>query len=357
MVRKQFRVAIVYHADATGRASTKLDQSRFAQTAAAIAALGVNVEGAPYSDKTVEEVRAQLLGVDGVLVWVNPIMEGGGDRQVLNGMLADVAAKGVFVSAHPDIIRKMGTKEVLYHARSMGWGCDTRHYPTLRAMRAELPASLVSGPRVLKQIRGHSGNGIWKIELAKPVGSISSSVLPDAAIRARHAKRGSVEEEISLEQFFVQCVPYFEGQGGMVDQAYQARLPDGMLRCYMVGDRVAGFGEQLINALYPASHDSPPREAPPPGPRLYYPPTRPDFQSLKNKLEREWLSELCTLLALDPERLPVIWDADFLYGPKDDGGADTYVLCEINVSSVYPFPDDTLAPLAAQVLAQLKRSR
>jgi hypothetical protein len=55
--------------------------------------------------------------------------------------------------------------------------------------------------------------------------------------------------------------------------------------------------------------------------------------------------------------LPVIWDADFLYGPKDAIGADTYVLCEINVSSVYPFPDDALPSLAAETLAQIKRSR
>ena len=143
----------------------------------------------------------------------------------------------------------------------------------------------------------------------------------------------------------------------MIDQAYQARLPDGMVRCYMVRDRVAGFGEQLVNALYPALAGTPQNEVPQPGPRLYYPPTRADFQALKNKLEREWLRELCRILALDQGRLPVIWDADFLYGPKDASGADTYVLCEINVSSVYPFPDDALHVLAAETLAQIKRSR
>ena len=37
--------------------------------------------------------------------------------------------------------------------------------------------------------------------------------------------------------------------------------------------------------------------------------------------------------------LPVLWDADFLYGPRTASGDDTYVLCEINVSSVIPFPD------------------
>jgi hypothetical protein len=63
---------------------------------------------------------------------------------------------------------------------------------------------------------------------------------------------------------------------------------------------------------------------------------------------------MCRTLALDPADLPVLWDADFLYGPKDAAGADTYVLCEINVSSVYPFPDEALGPLAATVCERLE---
>jgi len=55
--------------------------------------------------------------------------------------------------------------------------------------------------------------------------------------------------------------------------------------------------------------------------------------------------------------LPILWDADFLYGEKDADGADTFVLCEINVSSVYPFPDDALDALAAETLAQIERPR
>jgi len=39
----------------------------------------------------------------------------------------------------------------------------------------------------------------------------------------------------------------------------------------------------------------------------------------------------------------MLWDADVMYGEKDANGADTYVLCEINVSAVYPFPDVQIA--------------
>jgi hypothetical protein len=51
------------------------------------------------------------------------------------------------------------------------------------------------------------------------------------------------------------------------------------------------------------------------------------------------------ILGMRPQDLPVIWDADFLYGPKTAAG-DTYVLCEINVSAVWPFP-----PMAAPAIA------
>jgi len=354
MINQRRRVAIVFPADAKDRPSTNVHQSRFAGVAKALAAAGIEVVCVPYADDFVEKVRAELLKVDGVLVWVNPI-QSGRDRSVLNALLVDVSSKGVFVSAHPEVIAKMGTKEVLYRTAKMSWGSDTRLYTKLEAMHAGLPESLASGgPRVLKQVRGQSGEGVWKVELADPVNRSPSMISSNTTLRIREAKRGSAEERTSFEAFLSRCQPYFAGAGGIVDQAYQSRLPDGMVRCYVVRDRVAGFGEQIVNALYPSDAGT---TAPQPGSRHYFPATRPDFQRLKEKLEREWLDELCRLVGLDKSRLPVIWDADFLYGPKDTDGTDTYVLCEINVSSVYPFPDDALMPLVAETLTRIKDHR
>jgi hypothetical protein len=288
--------------------------------------------------------------VDGVLVWVNPI-EGGRDRTVLDAMLREVAASGVFVSAHPDVILKLGTKEVLYRTRDLGWGCDTHLYATMDQMRRELPERLAAGEaRVLKQYRGHSGDGVWKVALApSPSG--------EPLVHARHAKRGSVEERISLSEFFGRCEGYFAGDGRMIDQAYQARLPEGMIRCYLVHDMVAGFGHQAINALYPPAPGAPPASAPQPGPRLYHPPTMGEFQSLKHRLELEWMPAMQRLLGIDAVQLPVLWDCDFLLGPKTDAGGDTYVLCEINVSSVSPFPDSAVDLVAKAALAEAQARR
>jgi hypothetical protein len=110
----------------------------------------------------------------------------------------------------------------------------------------------------------------------------------------------------------------------------------------------------LINALFPPPPGTPPGAAPQPGPRLYHPPTMPEFQVLRAKMEEEWLPAMCQLLAIDRESLPVIWDADFLYGPRTASGEDSYVLCEINVSSVYPFPESALEPLAEATSRRLR---
>jgi hypothetical protein len=352
MTTRKRRVAIVFPADSTLLLATSVEQSRFAATAAALREAGLDVVSAPYADEIADDVYERLSAVDVALVWINPV-QGGHDRTRLNEMLRRIASKGVRVSAHPDVIDRIGTKEILFRTKDMGWGCETHFYPSDDVMRLKLPESLGSGAaRVLKQIRGQSGEGVWQVALAEHHATHPPGPTNDMLVRVRHAKRGSVDELMTLAAFVDKCRDYFAAGGGMIDQAYQPRLPEGMVRCYLVRDRVAGFGEQLVNMLYPAPPGAPSNEAPQPGPRLYFPPTRADFQALKDRLEGKWVDELCRIAGLEKSQLPVLWDADFLYGPKDANGADTYVLCEINVSSVYPFPPSAMAPLVAETLVR-----
>ncbi len=357
------RVAILYPGDHEARQNATPDNNRFSLVFQALADLGVHAEPAVYHDAFCEEVRQQLMGVDAVLVWMNPIQDGR-DRSILDPMLREVAAAGVFVSTHPDVILKMGTKEVIYQTRDIGWGCDTHLYRSMEQMRRELPLRLASsGARVLKQYRGNGGLGVWKIELATEPSvdndskGSATSLQPGMIVRVRHAKRGSIEEEISLDEFFARCEQYFIGDGRIIDQAYQPRLTEGMVRCYLVHDKVAGFGHQAVNALYPAPTGAPPTEAPQPGLRLYHPPTMPEFQSLKRIVEQEWVPAMQRLLDIDTESLPVLWDCDFLLGPKKASGEDTYVLCEINVSSVAPFPESAPPYIAEATLSKIQTTR
>jgi hypothetical protein len=59
------------------------------------------------------------------------------------------------------------------------------------------------------------------------------------------------------------------------------------------------------------------------------------------------------LVGVDALSLPALWDADFIYGPKDARGEDSYVLAEINVSSVSPFPQEAVSKLARAVAEAL----
>lgn len=330
------RVALLYPGDWAARGRADPAASRFAALFEALAAAGVNAEPAVYHDDFADEVTAQLRHVQAVLVWCNPI-EDGRRRDRLDALLRDLAQAGVFVSAHPDTIQRLGTKDVLFETRDLPFGSDVHRIDSLAQLESELPQRLRRGARVLKQHRGHSGIGVWRVEASG-----------DGALTVQHAQRGSTPQRMDLPALKATLAPYFEPEGGghMIDQAWQARLPEGMVRAYLVEDRVTGFGLQAVNALHP--------DAPTPGPRLYHGPELPGFQDLRQQLESTWVALLRERVGLAHEQLPLLWDCDFMLGDALVDVAQRYVLCEINVSSVSPFPPSSVAPLLAATIRRLR---
>jgi hypothetical protein len=158
------RIAILWRGDDAARPSAMAERSRFKAVFAALSDVGVDAQPVVYEDDVVDAVRTRLARVDGVLVWVNPIHEGR-NRTELDVLLRELSSRGIWVRAHPDVILKMGTKEVLHRTRAMSWGCDTALFRTVEAMRAELPTRLAAGPRVIKRNRGNGGQGVWKVEM------------------------------------------------------------------------------------------------------------------------------------------------------------------------------------------------
>lgn len=334
-------LAILYPGDRATRDRADPKASRFAPLFAAFQAAGVSVEPAVYHDDFVDEVETQLRHVRAVLVWHNPI-EGGRTRRVLDAMLRRVAERGIFVSAHPDTILRLGTKAILVDVRDLPFGSDSYRITTPQQLQTELPDRLERGARVLKQQRGHSGIGVWHIEQ-----------LARNRFRLRHAQRGSQPEEGPFARVLERLGPYFADGGHMIDQAWQPRLREGIVRAYLVRDRVAGFGHQAINALYPAPTG---KAAPEPGPRLYSAPDDPRFQYLRQRLEDSWVELLGERLGLTAAALPVLWDADFLLGGAEGDRELRYVLCEINVSSVAPYPESATGEIVKAVCAVLENS-
>jgi len=347
------QVGIVYPGDPEVRRIATRDNNRFAAVFAAFAARGVDAHPAVYNREQADALREQLLGLDGALVWVNPI-EAGHSRAPLDALLREVAVAGVFVSTHPDVIMKLGTKDVLVDTREMGWGSDVHRVETSEQLRSEVGRRLAAGSTgVLKQWRGHSGAGVWRVQA--PVSG--AQFAGNSQVLARHAQRGSPELSMTFDEFIALMAPYFEEGGHMVDQAWQPRLTDGMVRCYLVEGRVAGYGLQAVNALYPSTGSDASAEPPPPGPRLYHPPTLPHLEDLKQRLESEWVPELRRTLAIAADELPLLWDCDFLHGEPARAGEKRYVLCEINVSSVAPFPDAAIEPLVSAAVRRIEATQ
>ncbi len=313
----------------------------------ALSRLGCQAEAVVYRDEVAASVRERLLAVDGVLVWVDPI-GGNEDRTQIDVILREVATAGVWVSAHPDVIAAIGTKEVLFRTRTLGWGTDTTSYADFAQLTREFPARLGRDRvRVLKPRRGNGGLGVWRVELLD-----HGEPDADSSVLVHHAvNRHTVGEELRLDEFMRRCEPYFL-DGCVVDQQFQSRVEEGLVRVYLVADRVIGFGRQSAESMT-STGSAADRVMGLPSPKTMLPPNSPDFQALRDKVESEWVPGMQRLVGVDTERLPVLWDADFLLGPRTPAGEDTYVLCEINASCVTPFPPEAPDALARAAVDRL----
>lgn len=321
--------------DPPGADGVDLTVCRLHGVFAAFAELGVAAVPVVYSDDTVEKVRLQLLDLDGVLVWVNP-MQNGLDRSKLDPLLRQVAEQGVWVSAHPDVIGRMATKKVLVDTRKMSWGTDTRLYVSAEQLRKELPIRLADGARVVKQERGMGGQGVFKVELQ------------EGKLAVEDASGDSAAQLVTIDDFTERCTPYFTNAGVVVDQPFLETIGDGMIRVYMSHDQVVGFAHQYPRGLRPASAGEPP-----PG-KMFELPSAPQYQELRERMESEWVPEMQRLLGLETHELPVIWDADFLYGPSTSVGDETYLLCEINASSTFAFPEHAMPTVARAAIDRIR---
>ena len=299
---------------------------------AAFAALGIGAEPVVYSDDRAGALGEQLLALDGVLVWVNPI-EQGLDRSRLDALLREAAAAGVWVSAHPDVILRMATKRVLVDTASMSWSAETRLYRTVDELGEQLPPRLARGPVVLKQQRGMGGQGVWKVEL------------DPGGVRVQQAAKGAAPVVEPLDAFIDRCRPYFTNGGLMVEQPFQPRLAEGMIRVYLCRDEVVGFAHQYPRGLLELE-----LAATLPAEKVFKPPSA--YEQLRRQMESRWVPELQAIVGVERDQLPVIWDADFLLG-RDDA----YVLCEINASSTFSFPEPAMPAVARAALQALLAAR
>lgn len=298
---------------------------------------GFDVSSVIYNDTIVDQLSNELLRHDVILVWVNPV-EQGNNRNKLDALLIQLSMDGCFVSAHPDVILKIGTKDILYKTREMEFGGDVKLYHSFEDFKERFLAA--PAIRTLKQYRGNGGDGVFKID---------ATSFNQNKIIVIHAKKGDEERILSTDDFFAAFKIYFNDGGILIDQPWNEHIINGMVRCYLTGIRVSGFGYQEVNALYPDKK---------PGKRYYFSEDCGLFQDLREIMENKWVPQLQQITETENEMMPVIWDADFFINSiNTEKTNEKYTLCEINVSCVSPFPESCIPYMVEEVRKKIERRR
>ncbi len=241
-------------------------------------------------------------------------------------MLRKLSDHGLVGLPHPDVMTKFGAKDLLKKLVPLGLVPDDTHsYYTVDEFKKNFPVSLSYRTRVLKQNRGSTGEGIWRVEVEDERPFEKGQALPpDTKIKCTEAVDNHVEHR-QLGEFMDFCEQYIIGENGMlVDMAFMHRIVEGEIRILLVGKtpifvvhKVPAHTEDAFSATL--------------------------FSGAKYTYDRpeKWQELLDFFLPQIPaineilgeDVTPLIWTADFML---DDGpdGKDKYVLGEINCSCV-----------------------
>lgn len=315
MDRKLQKIAIVWRGDWRAPDAATKYEARLKPVRDALRAAHFEVEPFAFSEERADAFRELLLTCGGALVWVNPIADGR-DRSMLDAILRDAAEQGAWVSAHPDVIAAMATKEVLYRTRELGWGSDTKIYASVEAFAAGFRDGSGSINRVLKPVRGNDGRGVMRVSGGPELFAVQS-VSEDS------------ETSVSWDGVVERVSAMFQATPMIVDQECQDTRR-GMVRCYMSFDRVIGFAEQSPRS---STHSFAMNSS-----KAMHAPDDTKFADLRECMDKDWVPGMKRKLELETSMLPALWDADFLYRHARDKRRSRYALCEINASCVSPFP-------------------
>ena len=323
-----------------GSTKNALTEEKYKKLAAHFIENGFIVDSVLYHDSVCDKLENELKKYDAILVWVNPI-EQGNSRKKLDQLLTSLA-KDLFVSAHPDTILRIGTKEVLYKIKDTEFGGDIKLYDSFGNFKT-LFFETSSSVRILKQYRGNGGNGVFKVDITNK---------KENRILITHATKGDEEIQMSTDEFFFMFKKYFDEGSMLIEQPWNSNIINGMVRCYLSGTKVSGFGYQEINALYPIMNGVYKK----PSQRFYYSENCALFSDLKNIMESRWVPQLQEIAGIKPEMLPVIWDADFFINKiNTDKTSEKYSLCEINASCVSPFPESSIPHIVNEVIDRINK--
>ena len=242
-------------------------------------------------------------------------------------MLRELVKNGVQGLPHPDAMVNYGAKNAVEKLKVSDLvPNDVYSYYAFEEFKENFVKSLATGVRVLKQNRGSTGEGIWRVEVLEPGSPTEDgSVSLDAKVKCTEAKDNHVEI-MDLADFIDFCVQYLEGPAGMLlDMPFLERIVEGEIRVFMlrrtpvniVHKKPAATEDAFSATLFSGAkytYESPDKW--------------PELMELINKN----LDNIIEMLG--GYEIPLIWTADFILDTDKETGKDKYVLGEINASCV-----------------------
>merc|ERR1711990_73576 len=290
---------------------------------------------------------------DAYIVRINPgqLSQGTlpGTQERFDDLMNKMISKGKLVWSSPDVQTKMGAKDALVKIANLGCGLvDTLAYYTEEELIAGFKKTCAFQPRVIKQNRGSSGEGIWLCWLQgkEYCKNFGDAMLGDSDKLKLMEMNDNHVEYHTVGEFLEFCVngptakagtwkSTFPGQylkggkeagGQLVDQRLLPRISEGEVRILMVGDTCqmlihkkpeGGLSAVGGNSAY-----------------TYYKPTDAKYKGMLANLKKD-VPHMMDALDLKGEPLPLLWTADYI--PKDgekDKSITEYVVGEFNCSCV-----------------------
>lgn len=314
----------------------------------ALIAKGYEAEVIFFDVEKREEIRQYMLA--NACAYVSRINPGNlvGEVEYF-AMLRELCEHGIVGLPHPDAMVGYGAKDALVKLTDSNLvPTDTYAYYTMSDFFYQFPKALLHNERVLKQNRGSTGEGIWRIQLAEAVPTSATEVPLSTKIKCTEAKDNHVEYW-KLGEFMLFCEQYIIGQNGMlVDMPFLPRIKEGEIRLLM-----------LRNTPVNVVHKKPAEGADAFSATLFsgaqY---RYDPPILWEKLITDFLAQLPMIQQkLGGYDIPLLWTADFILDTEDNG-QDTYILGEMNCSCVGFTSELSLAPkVADEIIACISEKR
>jgi hypothetical protein len=278
-----------------------------------------------WADALFEYVSSNF---DAYISRVNPGNIPGGEKGYFE-LLTKLSDAGLIGMSTPAEMMAYGAKDALVKLNDTDLvPADTAAYYDVETFHKTFPTSISYGERVLKQNRGSTGEGIWRVQLEDK--ELAASVEPgtalplDTKLRCTEAVDNHTEIR-ELGEFMDFCDQYIIGDNGMlVDMRFMPRIVEGEIRILLVGPhpvfvvhkKPAAGGDNFSATLFS-------------GAKYTY--DKPEsWQELV-----DMFAEARPVIAekLGGDNIPLIWTADFMLADAEDG-SDTYVLGEINCSCV-----------------------